>query len=101
MFLDFDANGEICNVEFKDMVNKTHKMSNGKNVTYDAILDEDGYFPRFCAIGSNKTGKFNVASICFSLAAEPNYNIGEFDEDTSLYVTCSGKGTFNARKKLS
>ena len=100
MVLEFDINGKLCNVEFKDMINKTHKLSNGQNVTYKAILDENGYFPRFCAIGSNKTNRFSTASICFSLAAEPNYNIGEFDEDTSLFVTCSGKGKFNPNGKL-
>lgn len=26
------------------------------------------------------------------MKAEPNYNIGEFDEDTSLFVTLSGSG---------
>lgn len=47
-------------------------------------------------IGNNKTNVFKTASICFDFAAEPSYNIGEFDEDTSLYITLAGKGTIDA-----
>lgn len=75
-----------------NLFNKTHRLSNGKHVTYDGYLDESKPF-RVSAIGNNRTQKFNVASICFSLMAEPNYNIGQFDEDTSLFVTLAGKGT--------
>lgn len=77
-------------------MNKTHKLSNGKNVTYDGVIDYDARYPLFNAVGSNKTKSFRTASICFALAAEPSYNIGEFDEDTSLYVMLAGKGAISA-----
>lgn len=78
---------------FENFVNKTHKLSNGENVTYHVEVDEDACFPKFNAIGNNKTNKFKTASICFAIGAEPSYNIGEYDEDTSLFVTIAGKGT--------
>jgi hypothetical protein len=49
-------------------------------------------YPRFTIIGNNKTGKFKTATVAFALAAEPSYNIGQFDEETSLYLTLAGKG---------
>lgn len=73
------------------MINHTHKLLNGKYVSYDAFLDNEKPM-RVVAIGNNKTLKFNIASLCFSMIAEPSYNIGEIDEDTSLYVTLAGKG---------
>ena len=91
MSFDFDKNGNIIGASFINLCNKTHKLSNGKYVTYDAFLDDSKTF-KVAAIGNNKTKKFNTASICFSLMAEPSYNIGEFDEDTSLFVTLAGKG---------
>ena len=70
------------------------KLSNGKYVSYGRTALDKLIWPRFNAIGSNKTGKFKTASICFYIAAEPSYNIGEFDEDNALYVMLAGKGTF-------
>lgn len=94
MQLCYQSDGRLVDVRFKDLVNKTHKLSNGKNVTYQTMLDSI-MFPRFNAIGSNKTKKFNVASVCFSIAAEPNYNIGQMDEDNGLYLVLSGKGSIS------
>lgn len=73
-------------------MNTAHKLSNGKNVTYDVMLDDEGRGFTFNAVGSNKTGIFNGASVCMSIVAEPSYNVGELDEDTSLYITLAGKG---------
>ena len=100
MLLGFDKDGVLVNFRFNNLVNKTHKLSNGNNVTYKALVDYDARFPRFNAIGNNKTNSFKTASICFALAAEPNYNIGEFDEDTSLYITLAGKGTIDSKGVL-
>lgn len=99
MKMCYDKNGNLVDVKFVSLVNKTHKLSNGKNVTYTTFLD-DVMFPRFNAIGSNKTKKFNVASVCFSIAAEPSYNIGEMDEDNGLYLVLSGKGKLAANGQL-
>ena len=91
LFLDYDKDGKLIGMSFSELYNATHIMSNGKHVTYTGCLDNNKTF-NVVAIGNNRTQKFNVASICFSLKAEPSYNIGEFDEDTSLFVTLSGKG---------
>jgi len=91
MSFDFDKDGNIIGASFMNLYNKTHRLSNGKYVTYNGYLDDSKIF-KVVAIGNNKTDKFNTASICFSLMAEPSYNIGEFDEDTSLFVTLAGKG---------
>jgi len=101
MLLAYDASGNLIDILFTNMVNKTHRLSNGSFLTYPyAYLDTDIVYPRFNVIGSNKTGRFNVASICFYLAAEPSYNIGEFDEDNALYVMLAGKGSFRADGRL-
>lgn len=58
----------------------------------------DVVLPRFNCIGSNKTEIFDVATICFSIAAEPNYNIGEMNEDNGLYVVLAGKGKISRNR---
>lgn len=97
MVWDYDTDGNLVEVYFTNMVNKTHRMSNGKNVVYDAQLD-DTVFPRFNVIGNNKTCVFNKPSVCFFMVAEPSYSIGELNEDNSLYVLLAGKGTMNMKK---
>ena len=97
MQLCYNAAGDLVDVKFKNAVNRTHKLSNGSNVTYDINLDSVVY-PRFNVIGSNKTEKFNTASVCFSIAAEPNYNIGQMNEDNGLYLVLSGKGSISKNK---
>lgn len=77
-------------------MNKNHKIS-GRNIVYTTALSYSPY-PRFSAIGSNKTGKFNVASVCFGIEAEPSYNIGYMNEDNGLYLTLSGKGKLAKNK---
>ena len=93
----YDNSGKLADVQFTNVVNRTHKLSNSGNVTYNMVLDTIAW-PRFNAIGSNKTEKFKTASICFYAAAEPNYNKGEFDEDNALYVMIAGKGTFHSKQ---
>ena len=92
MLVGFGKDGKVACYSFEDFVNKTHKLSSGKNVTYRVELNEDMCYPKFNAIGSNKTSSFKTASICFAVGAEPSYNIGEYDEDTSLFVIIAGKG---------
>lgn len=98
MLMLYNKSGDLVDVQFTNMVNKTHKLSNGKYVTYDRTFLDTTIWPRFNAIGNNKTEKFKTASICFYIAAEPNYNIGEFDEDNALYVMLAGKGTFHSKQ---
>lgn len=99
MLMHYNMFGQLIDVTFTNMVNKTHKLSNGKHVTYDAMLDIDKVYPRFNAIGNNKTEKFDTATLCFFLQAEPSYNIGEMNEDNGLYVLLSGKGKFASKTK--
>ena len=98
-YLSYDKDGTLVDVTFGQMVNKTQKLSNGGALTYPNTQLNTLIYPRFNAIGSNKTGKFKTASICFYLAAEPNYNKGGFDEDNALYVQLAGKGTLDSKKK--
>lgn len=101
MLLGFSASGQLVDFKFDSFVNKTHKLSNGKNVTYRVELDSDACWPKFNAIGSNKTGVFKTASVCFAIGAEPSYNIGEYDEDTSLFITLAGKGKVTAKGRIA
>ena len=94
MHLDYNAKGDLCGMSFDTLTNFTHRLSTGANVTYEAALDDEKPF-KVVAIGSNKTEIFKTASICFSIIAEPNYNIGEIEEDTSLYVTFGGYGNIS------
>lgn len=89
--------------EIINLVNKTHKLSNGKNVTYNVTVDNDGeqVYPRFNYIGNNKTKKFTKAKIIFYFDANPSYNIGEDDEDNTLLITLSGSGTGVKKKKYN
>jgi len=98
MLMMYGKDAKLVDVQFTNMVNKTHKLSNGKYVSYGRTTLDTLIWPRFNAIGSNKTGKFKTASICFYIAAEPSYNIGEFDEDNALYVMLAGKGTFYSKQ---
>jgi len=41
-------------MSFKDLVNRTHRLSTGKNVTYKGYLD-DSKTLSIVAIGDNKT----------------------------------------------
>ncbi len=98
MLMMYGKDAKLVDVQFTNMVNKTHKLSNGKYVSYGRTTLDTIIWPRFNAIGSNKTGKFKTASICFYIAAEPSYNIGEFDEDNALYVMLAGKGAFHSKQ---
>jgi len=98
MIWEYDESGNLSNVLFTNFVNKTHKMSNGKNVTYQAYLGDEPY-PRFLLLGSNKTKKFTIPNTVFQLILDPSYNIGVLDEDNSLYLTmASTKGSFDKKK---
>lgn len=99
MWMQYDSDGTLVNVLFTNMVNKTHRLLNGKLLTYPTTQLDELVYPRFNAIGSNRTGKFKVASVCFYLVAEPSYNIGELDEDNALYVMLAGRGTFHSSKR--
>ena len=51
---DYDKDGYLIGMSFADMVNRTHRLSNGKNVTYKGYLD-DSKTLSIVAIGDNKT----------------------------------------------
>lgn len=97
MNLHYAEDGSLVDVTFDNMVNLTHRMSNGQFVTYPNTELDDRVFPKFNAVGDNKTGKFKKASVCFYLAAEPVFNVGDFTEDNALYVMVAGRGRFHSK----
>ena len=99
MLIRYDMAGELVDIAFAGMTNRTHRLSDGRLLTYPDTRLGDVVYPRFNAIGNNKTGKFDTASVCFYFEAEPSYNMGEFDEDNALYVMASGRGVFHPSKK--
>lgn len=82
-------------LQIVDLVNATHRMSNGKNVAYDVNVASS----KMNAIGSNKTQKFNIVTMVMDIEAEPSYNIGEMNEDNGLYVKLSGFGKMSTKFK--
>ena len=97
MVWKYGNDGTIESVEFRDFVNKTHRMSDGRNVRYSVTLEQDILFPRFNLIGNNRTGVFKTPSVSFYISAEPTYSIGAVNEDNSLYVLLSGSGKTNTK----
>ena len=82
---------ERATVEVVNLVNKRYRVG-GKNVTYITYVDES-IIPRVNVIGDNKKSEFKVPSIVFALECDPSYNIGEVEEDNTLYITLGGKGS--------
>lgn len=97
---DAQADGECYlespKIEIKNLINKTHKI-NCRNITYKCGVNNDGElegpYTRVNVIGNNRTDVFKTASVVFYLDAEPDYNVGEDDEDNSLLITLGGFGT--------
>lgn len=102
MELCYSKDSKLVDVVLTGFLNKTHKSASGASITYDAQLDYT-VVPRFNVIGNNKTHKFNVASVYFSIAAKPSYAIAPLAEDNSLYLVLAGRGPVsrNALKSLS
>lgn len=101
MLMTYSSSSERPTISFTFLTNQTHKI-NGKKIGYSCFVDQHGELgpmTRVNLIGSNLTGKFNVPSVCFWLDAEPDYSKGEDDEDNSLLVTLSGKGTTSTVKE--
>ena len=80
-------------LEVTNLVNQTHKLSNGQNVTYQAIIGADGKTTRIGYIGNNRTGVFTKPFLSFSMDCNPSYNIGEDEPDNALIINLSGYGT--------
>lgn len=97
MCITYNTEGEYQRprVWFKWLTNATHKI-NGKYIGYSCMVDEEGYMgpiPRINLIGDNKKDTFTTPSVIFYLDAEPDYSIGEDDEDNSLLITIAGRGS--------
>ena len=87
-------------VYFLWLTNQTHKIS-GKKVGYSCRINNEGEFldgpvTRVNAIGDNGKDTFTTPDVTFYLDAEPDYSIGDDDEDNSLLATFSGKGAMSA-----
>ena len=94
--VDESARGQIS---IEALYNKSHKV-NGMNVTYDVIVDDGTIvYPRVNLLGDNKTGKFKTPSVVFFACCDPSYNIGEVDEDNTLYIMLAGKGLVSQNKR--
>ena len=79
-------------ISVTNLVNKSYKI--GKSyVTYESTVDEDFISPRVNLIGNNKKNTFKIPSVAFCLICDPSYNIGDIDEDYTLYLLLSGRGT--------
>lgn len=78
-------------ITITNLVNLTHKISNAP-LSYTTYID-DYPIPRINLIGDNMSQSFKTASVTFALVCEPSYAITPVDEDNSLYITLSGKGT--------
>ena len=99
LWLSYTADGmSAATIQVTNLVNKTYKVG-GKNVTYTAYLDDYRVFPRVNLIGNNKTGVFKTPSVVFSIVCDPSYNVGEVDEDNTLYIDLAGNGTTSTDKK--
>ena len=83
-----DRDGGEPSVEFRDMVNKSHKTSSGQYVKYATAVEGGGWH----AVGNNKTGVFKKPSVFLSIEAEPSYALAG-GEDNTLIVTLAGSGS--------
>lgn len=90
-----DKNGGEPSVEFRDMVNKSHKMSNGQYVKYATVVESGGWH----AVGNNRTGVFKKPSVFLTIEATPSYALAD-GEDNTLIVTLAG-GNGSSDRKIS
>lgn len=79
-------------ITVKNLVNKSHKLSNGNLVTYKCWVGLQTPMTRVNVIGNNKTGVFKYPSVVFHLTAEPNYNVGDLGDDNVISVTMASRG---------
>lgn len=78
--------------ETDGLYNRNFKIG-GKNVTYKGQPGDAIIYPKFNYIGNNRTEKFKVPCLTFSLTLEPSYAIEKMNEDNSFYLVLSGYGT--------
>lgn len=89
LFVELDADGLVREVRLEGLTNYTH-LVNRSRVTYECVVDQN---PTFSLVGNNKTGVFRRSSVAMSFWADPSYNIGEMEEDNSLFLSIAGYGT--------
>lgn len=82
-----DRYGGEPRVTFLDMVNKSHRLSNGQYVKYAVSVEGGGWH----AIGDNKKKVFKKPSIFLTIEATPSYALAD-GEDNTLIVTLAGGG---------
>ena len=79
---DGDYSAEIS---IPALTNRSYKIRDNC-VTYRTEIT--GY-PIWSAIGDNKTGVFNKATLAFGINADPSYNVGDDEPDNTLILTLS------------
>lgn len=92
LMLIYTDSGETV-VKVNGLENRTHKL-NGRPVTYtcyDWPYDDNGVL--VVGVGNNKTLRFTQGGASFSFVAEPSYNVGAVDEDNTLMLELSGRGS--------
>ena len=88
VYVQYDA--DQTSFEFGTLTNLTHKLSTGKQITYDVSHSD---YPRWNYIGSNKTKKFKLPTTLISFEAYPNYALSDIvTDDNSLYLQLAGYG---------
>lgn len=96
LHFSYDAEGmEKAKISVVGLQNISYAI-NGTTVKYNVELDSM-VTPRVNLIGSNLTNIFKTPSVSFAVVCDPSYNIGGVEEDNTLYITLSGKGTVSER----
>lgn len=100
MSISYDGQdaGSAPTVAVSRLENQKHRIG-GRKITYECTVDDGSIvLPRVNYVGDNGAGRFRTPTVVFHLDAEPSYNVGEDDEDNSLFVTVSGHGASFSRK---
>lgn len=79
-----------------NLVNHSHKI-NHKNITYTCYQDESTV-SRLNYLGNNRSNLFTKPGLSMSFVADPSYNIGDVEEDNSLYLNFAGYGVSSTSK---
>lgn len=87
-----DERGGEPEVVFLELVNKSHRLSNGQYVTYDVSVERVGWH----AVGDNGRNVFRKPSVFLTIEATPSYALAD-GEDNTLIVTLAGGGLSAAR----
>ena len=75
--------GDEAEISIPALTNMSYKIRN-MHVSYKTQIT--GY-PIWSAVGNNKTGVFQKATLSFGIDANPSYNVGDDEPDNTLILT--------------